>query len=127
MTLMTDISNLETPHDVPITRMLRTVEAGEPDAVGVNCSIDAERMVRAVVELRQATNLPVLAKPQAKISVKCATSQPSETAEHFARHAVRLFEAGAAAVGGCCGAGPDFIRSLRELLDQRAVAHAEVQ
>ena len=119
MTLMAGVSGLETPHGVPIARMIRAVEAGGPDAVGVNCSIDAERMRRAVEALRDALPLPVVAKPQAKISEKCVTGRSSETPEAFARHARALVDAGAAAVGGCCGVGPAGIAALRRLLDEK--------
>jgi 5-methyltetrahydrofolate--homocysteine methyltransferase len=120
MTLIAGVSGLETPHGVPITKMIRAVEAGEPNAVGVNCSVDAERMRRAVETLREALPLPVVAKPQAKISDKCATGRSSESPETFARFATALVDAGACAVGGCCGIGPDGIAALRRALDARA-------
>jgi methionine synthase I (cobalamin-dependent) len=116
MTLMAGITGLETPHGVPVERMLRALETTEPDAVGVNCSVDAERMLRAVETLRDRFALPVVAKPQAKISDKCATGRSSESPETFARFARRLVDAGAAAVGGCCGVGPEGIAALKLLL-----------
>jgi methionine synthase I (cobalamin-dependent) len=124
MTLMAGVSGLETPHGIPLQRMLRAIEAAGPDAVGVNCSVDAERMRRPVEELRQAVSLPVVAKPQARISEKCASGRSSESPESFARHALALVEAGAAAIGGCCGVGPAGIAELRRLLEERAGARA---
>jgi 5-methyltetrahydrofolate--homocysteine methyltransferase len=125
MTLIPGASGLETPHGVPLARMLRAVEACAPDAVGVNCSLDAERMRPAVEALRRATDLPVMAKPQARMSEKCASRSP-EAPDRFAWHARALVEAGAAAVGGCCGVGPEAIAALRRLLDG-AAERAEVQ
>jgi methionine synthase I (cobalamin-dependent) len=127
MTLMAGVSGLETPHGVPVARMLRAVEASQPDAVGVNCSVDAERTRIAVETLREAVTLPVVAKPQAKISEKCATGRSSETPEAFARYAVALVRAGAAAVGGCCGVGPAGIAALRRALDASDGATDEVR
>ena len=63
-------------------------------------------MLQAVTLLRERFDLPVWAKPQAKLSDKCATGRSSETPEKFARHARALADAGAAAVGGCCGTTP---------------------
>jgi methionine synthase I (cobalamin-dependent) len=120
MTLMAGVTGLETPHGVPIVRMMRAIERGQPDAVGVNCSIDAERMLNAVHALREASALPVICKPQAKISEKCASGRSSEPPENFARFAAALVDAGAAAIGGCCGVGPSGILSLRNLLQSRA-------
>jgi methionine synthase I (cobalamin-dependent) len=117
MTLMPGASGLETPHGVPLAKMLKAVAAGQPDAVGVNCSIEGERMLAAVEQLRDATTLPVWAKPQAKLSQKCVGAKPQETPDQFARYAVTLARAGAAAVGGCCGTGPEELAALRHALD----------
>jgi 5-methyltetrahydrofolate--homocysteine methyltransferase len=119
MTLMAGVSGLETPHGVPLAKMLKAVEAGAPDAVGVNCSVDAERIRPAVEALRDALALPIWAKPQAKLNEKCAAPRSSETDELFARRAAALVDAGAAAIGGCCGIGPTGIAALRAALDAR--------
>ena len=60
--------------------------------------------------------LPVVAKPQAKLSDKCATGRSSESPETFARHAAALAKAGACAIGGCCGVGPAGIAALKAAL-----------
>jgi len=117
MALMPGATGLETPHGVPIGKMMRALEANLPDAVGANCAVEAERMLQAVTWLRERTDLPVWAKPQAKLSDKCATGRSTETPEKFARHAVALVEAGAAAVGGCCGTTPASIAALRAAID----------
>lgn len=116
MALMPGATGLETPHGVPIGKMMRAIEANLPDAVGVNCAVEAERMLQAVELLRDRFELPVWAKPQAKMSDKCATGQSKETPESFARRAVALVDAGASAVGGCCGTTPASIVALRAAL-----------
>jgi methionine synthase I (cobalamin-dependent) len=117
MTLMPGASGLETPHGVPVARMIKAIDIAQPDAVGVNCSIEGERMLAAVKHLRDVLSLPVWAKPQAKLSQKCVGAKPQETPEAFARNAVALARAGASAVGGCCGTGPDELSALRHALD----------
>jgi len=119
LALMPGATGLETPHGVPIAKMVRALEANLPDAVGANCAVDAERMLQAVTLLRERFDLPVWAKPQAKLSDKCATGRSSETPEKFARHARALVDAGAAAVGGCCGTTPASIAALRAALDRQ--------
>lgn len=116
LALMPGVTGLETPHGVPIAKMVRALELSPPDAVGANCAIDAERMRQAIAQLRDLFALPVWAKPQAKMSDKCATGRSSETPASFARHAAALVEAGAAAVGGCCGTTPASIAALRAAL-----------
>ncbi len=122
MTLMTGVTGIETPHGIPISHMIRAAQAGGPDAIGVNCSIDAEQMRGAVVALKEAFSLPVIAQPQAKLSAKCATGKSSESPETFAKNTIKLVDAGASAVGGCCGIGPAGIAALRSLLDSRFTA-----
>jgi methionine synthase I (cobalamin-dependent) len=75
-------------------------------------------MLAAIDALRQATDLPVWAKPQAKIPQKCVTGRPAESPEQFARHALALVGAGAAAVGGCCGTGPEELAALKRAIDE---------
>ena len=119
MALMPGATGLETPHGVPMARMVRVLEASLPDAVGANCAIEAERMLQVVALLRERFALPVWAKPQAKLSDKCATGRSSETPETFARRAVALVAAGASAIGGCCGTTPASIAALRAELSHQ--------
>lgn len=124
MALMPGVTGLETPHGVPMARMVRALEAHPPDAVGANCAVEAERMLQAVTQLREQFALPVWAKPQAKMSDKCATGRSKETPESFARHVLSLLDAGAAAVGGCCGTTPASIAAVRAALDRQPAKRA---
>ncbi len=116
VTAMIGSSGLETPTGVPFDRMVAALrklnEAGLLDAVGVNCSLDAERIGPAVERLVEL-GLPVWVRPQARISQKCASGTSSETAQIFAQRAAALALVGARAIGGCCGVGPGAIRALR--------------
>jgi S-methylmethionine-dependent homocysteine/selenocysteine methylase len=86
----------------------------------VNCAIEGERMRAAVELLRDAFTLPIWAKPQAKMSPKCVVPKSEETPENFARWAIALVDAGASAVGGCCGVSASGIAALRLALDDAA-------
>ena len=110
-------AGLQTPTGVPLGRMVRVVTKHQPFAVGLNCSIDAERMTPAIAALATQTNLPLLAKPQAKESAKCLTPRNPETTSWFTQHAMELSQAGATAIGGCCGVGPMAITALRRAID----------
>lgn len=113
MTLIVGAAGTTTPAGVPLERMVEAARAAEPDAVGINCSLDAERMLGPLEQLRRLSPLiPLWAKPQAKLSEKCASGRSSETPDAFARRAVRLVEDGLAAIGGCCGVGPAGIAEL---------------
>jgi methionine synthase I (cobalamin-dependent) len=116
ITVTTGASGLETPHGVPIDRMVRALRDAGPDAVGVNCSLDADRIRSAVERLVDAGLGPVFARPQARVSEKCATGRSRELPARFAERAARLFELGAVAVGGCCGTSPASIAALSALV-----------
>lgn len=116
ITVMTGDAGLCTPHGFSIDRMLAALKEASPDAVGVNCSQDAERIRDAVIRLVDAGLGPVLARPQARSSEKCATGRSKETPARFAEHAVRLYDLGAIAVGGCCGTYPGSITALAQAL-----------
>jgi len=92
---------------------VRTLEDAGADIVGANCSLEGEDMVALAGVLRQATGLPLLCQPNAG-SPALRDGRPvyEQTADRFAEHAVRLFDLGVQAVGGCCGTTPDFIRAL---------------
>lgn len=112
-------AGLQTPTGTPLDRMVRVLHkaAVPPVAVGLNCSLDAERMGAAVSTLASLTELPILAKPQAKQTAKCLAPRNPETTSWFARHAIDLSRRGATAIGGCCGIGPMAIAALRQEVD----------
>lgn len=124
-------SGFETPLGVPLARMLRELVAAPPEAVGVNCSLHGRRMRPVVAALQRFANeesrtrLPILAQPQvAQPAPDCkrraapGTSSPSETPEQFASGLLALFDEGADAVGGCCGATALHIRAARAAIDR---------
>ena len=114
ISVMTGSSGLETPHGIPINNMIRVLAQAAPDAIGVNCSLDGERMAAAVALLIDAKLGPVLARPQARTSEKCSTGLSKESPQRYALRAALLFDLGAAGVGGCCGTTPAFIAALSE-------------
>jgi methionine synthase I (cobalamin-dependent) len=121
ITVHVGASGLETPLGVPIGRMVAAMIKAEPDVVGLNCSLDGERMASAIGVLRSALSQPLVLQPQAKTAEKCALRRSSESPERFAKWAYELVKAGAAAIGGCCGVGPAGIASLALLLSAKPV------
>lgn len=91
-------------------------------AVGANCVVGPQRMIDIVRQLSEATDLPILAFPTPGLPqlVKGQVTYDASP-DYFARAAYRLVEEGASIIGGCCGTTPEYIRQLRELLDQGPV------
>jgi homocysteine S-methyltransferase len=87
-------------------------------AVGANCIVGPQRMLDLVRQMAESTDLPILAFPTPGMPqlVKGQVTYDA-TPDYFAKAVVRLAEAGAKIVGGCCGTTPGHIRALKSLLD----------
>ena len=83
-------------------------------AVGVNCSVGPDQLESVIRSIREAVDIPVIAKPNAGLPVMDEHGQAhySMGPEDFARHMQALIEAGAGIVGGCCGTTPEYIRQV---------------
>ncbi|MBI1945060.1 MAG: bifunctional homocysteine S-methyltransferase/methylenetetrahydrofolate reductase [Deltaproteobacteria bacterium] len=82
------------------------------DVVGANCSLGPERLL-SVVELMVGKGRPVVMQPNAGYPrVVDGRSIYLSSPETYGVVARRAFKAGVAAVGGCCGTGPDHIRRV---------------
>lgn len=82
------------------------------DALGVNCSLGPAQMIPIVERLVKAAHVPVLVNPNAGLpkSVDGRTVYDVDP-EEFAGYMKQIAALGAAAVGGCCGTTPDYIRA----------------
>lgn len=103
----------------------RTMTGGTPEcaaiiakalgafAVGMNCSGGPELMVDPVKRMRSVVNLPIIVQPNAGLPemVGGKTTYPFGP-ERFVEGMKPILEAGASAVGGCCGTTPEHIRQL---------------
>ncbi len=87
------------------------------DAVGANCSISSGEMVDLVFEFRSLTEAPILFQPNAGNPVmEHGIAIYKQRPEEFAGDIWKMVEAGANAVGGCCGTTPRFISEIHERL-----------
>ena len=84
------------------------------DAIGINCGRSLEENLQNLVELRQATSLPIWFKPNAglpHIDEQNRTSYSISPAEMGAQ-AIAWLEAGAQVIGGCCGTSPEHLAQI---------------
>ena len=98
-----------------IQEAVSTMEALGADAVGVNCSVGPEQLESTVRAMREATELPLIVKPNAGMPRMDEFGQAhyDMTAEAFARAMETLIALGARLIGGCCGTDPETILALR--------------
>lgn len=100
------------------TEAVETLQAVGADAVGLNCSVGPAQLEAVVASMRAVAQVPVIAKPNAGMPVMDEFGQAHYDLDPdaFARGMVRLVEAGARIVGGCCGTDPDYIKALRKAI-----------
>ncbi len=92
-------------------------EAGA-DVVGANCGdLDPGQMAAIVALLKEATDRPILAQPNAgRPKLVGDRTVFDMTDEPFAEGIAECIRAGAQIVGGCCGTGPEHIRAVAEMI-----------
>ncbi len=98
--------------------MALTLEGLGVDALGINCSLGPKEINPIVKELLQWTNIPVLVQANAGLPVlkdgeMCYEVGPDE----FADEVLKFIALGVSQVGGCCGTTPDYIKEIKEKLN----------
>ncbi|MDH3626771.1 MAG: bifunctional homocysteine S-methyltransferase/methylenetetrahydrofolate reductase [Acidobacteriota bacterium] len=84
------------------------------DAIGVNCSVGPAAMLKAVENLIDLVDKPVIAQPNAgKPRVVEDRNFYLCSPEYMATFARRMIRAGARIVGGCCGTTPEHLKAIR--------------
>lgn len=89
------------------------LEAMGASIIGVNCSLGPEQLVPVVKVLAENCRVPVSVQPNAGMPYleNGVTKFPMD-AKTFGSWGVKLVEAGATYLGGCCGTTPEHIREL---------------
>src|SRR5215212_454705 len=97
-------------------RAAHEISSWGADLTGANCTVGPQRMVD-IVEQMSAGAGPVAAFPNPGLPQLVEGSVLyNRDARHFAAYGVKLAEAGAHLIGGCCGTTPAHIRALSEAL-----------
>jgi len=101
--------------DIP--SMVAMLEGLGVCALGVNCSLGADKLKAFVPELVKASSLPVIVNPNAGIPCihdgkTCFDSTPDD----FLTHMLEIADMGARVLGGCCGTTPEHIRRVTDAL-----------
>ncbi|MEK6529887.1 MAG: homocysteine S-methyltransferase family protein, partial [candidate division NC10 bacterium] len=105
----------ESPADVA-----KTLLGAGADVVGMNCGRGPDRAIVIIREMRQVTDAPLVAYPNAGLPVMTAGRVTYELGpEEMARQYPALLDAGCDIVGSCCGSTPEHIRRIAEVVRSR--------
>ena len=93
--------------------MVAMLEGMGADAIGMNCSVGPQHMIKLLPELLACSSTPIILNPNAGLpkvvdGVTVYDLSPSEFADALTE-ACRM---GVTVAGGCCGTTPEYIREL---------------
>ncbi len=95
--------------------------AAGADVVGMNCGRGPDRAIVIIREMRQVTDAPLVAYPNAGLPVTTGDTVTYELGpEEMAREYPALLDAGCDIVGACCGSNPEHIRRIRDVVRGRS-------
>ncbi len=102
-----------------LEKCVRIQEERNVDVIGANCTLGSYEMVGLIKELKELTNKPISAKPNAgqpgiDKNNRAVYAQPIKD---FVSDIREIIQIGAKIVGGCCGTSPTTIKKIRKLID----------
>jgi len=100
----------------PVTALI-IMDALQPLAIGANCSGGAQELLPIIQTMAKYTRNFLSVEPNAGLPclVQGNTVFP-DTPEEMAEYALRLRDAGANIIGGCCGTTPQHIQAMASVL-----------
>ena len=102
--------------------MVAMLEGMGADAIGVNCSFGPNKLAPIVREYLQFASVPVILKPNAGLPhSEGGCTVYDILPEDFAAITSDLVEEGVRVAGGCCGTTPEYIKSLCERIEKKAL------
>jgi 5-methyltetrahydrofolate--homocysteine methyltransferase len=100
----------------PLTALI-IMEAFDPLAIGANCSGGAKELLPVIENMNRYTNCYLSVEPNAGMPVLMGNQTIfPDSPEEMAEYAIRLRDAGANIIGGCCGTTPSHILAIARVL-----------
>jgi 5-methyltetrahydrofolate--homocysteine methyltransferase len=99
----------------------RNLLAAGADIVGMNCGRGPDRAIVIIREMREVTDAPLVAYPNAGLPITEGDRVRYELGpDEMARHYPALLDAGSNIVGACCGSDPEHIRRIAMVVRSRS-------
>lgn len=107
--------------------MAITLGALGADAIGINCSLGPKEIFPIVKRIKEVTNLPIMAQPNAGLpKLSFGETIYDLMAEEFKYWVNEFIKEGVSIIGGCCGTTPEFIKELT-LLNSKKIQRKKVE
>lgn len=103
----------------PAVKCMEKLQESGADAVGSNCTLLPEEMVELTESIRNSVSVPLIMQPNAgQPEIEGTEVIYRIEPEDFARGLLRISDAGADIIGGCCGSTPEMIKMTVDLLNK---------
>ena len=94
-----------------VASMVAMLEGLGVSALGVNCSLGADKLKKFIPEIVALSSIPVIVNPNAGMPViKNGETCFDDTPDVFLKNMLEISKMGARVLGGCCGTTPEHIR-----------------
>ncbi|MCH4158284.1 MAG: homocysteine S-methyltransferase family protein [Acidaminococcaceae bacterium] len=111
-----------------VSTAFRMAEGLGVDAVGFNCGLGPEQLVKLLPGGAASTSLPLIVNPNAGLPVQQeGRTVYTITPAAFAAFMQDLAQGGAALLGGCCGTTPEHVAALVKAVGSTAVHSRPVE
>ncbi len=95
--------------------MIAMLEGLGVDAIGMNCSLGPDKMLKNLEQFLKYSSLPIIVNPNAGLPVdKNGKTEYDVNADVFSDYMQKMAEMGASILGGCCGTTPEYIKKTVE-------------
>ena len=95
--------------------MIALLEGLGVDALGMNCSMGPDMMLDIIPKFAENASVPIIVNPNAGLpQVIDGKTVFGTDADAFADYMVKMAEAGACILGGCCGTTPEYIEKTKK-------------
>lgn len=108
--------------------MVLTLEGLGVDALGVNCSLGPKELISIVERITSISNLPVMVQANAGLpKIRDGKTVFDISTKEFAEGAETFFNLGVSIIGGCCGTTFDYIKEVKEKLNNRSLVKRTIE
>ncbi|MGA1821406.1 MAG: homocysteine S-methyltransferase family protein [Thermoplasmatota archaeon] len=98
------------------------------DAVGINCTLGPEEMVPIFQELSRFSDKYLIIEPNAGLpEILDGRTHYPVGPDRFSEFIETFWDLGANIMGGCCGTGPEHVRTMRDLIGKRPPSERDIE